>query len=302
MPKLVYLVIGIAAFALIAIPAITNSPLSAEDRWFPRSGFLPATGDWNLAGYNIDNVGDPVTGSEVFSQDYGDSRYINTLTDEVKQGRLTIEESNNGQTAHSWSVLQIEENNDTGMSILSGGTTLAGAIFFGDAGSNDQGRIMYNHSSDALSLHTGQSKRATIGATGYDCAAACSLTTTSGNLTLNPAGSTVLSGKVSNPGSELTIAGREVTIINGYHRIDTEADAATDYLDSIRGGVDGMILVIQTANAARDVTVRDDIFLGTGTRLHLAGDFTLSDPKDSLTLIYNALFDWWQEISRSDNQ
>ena len=54
-------------------------------------------------------------------------------------------------------------------------------------------------------------------------------------------------------GSELTIASGVVTIASTYdtfYDVDTQADAATDDLDTINGGEDGEIIIIRAENAA----------------------------------------------------
>ena len=95
--------------------------------------------------------------------------------------------------------------------------------------------------------------------------------------------------------SELTIATGAVTATGSFHAIDTEADAATDDLDTITfSGQTGTILVIEAANGTRTVVCKD----GTGN-LRLAGDFSLTAGSDKLTLIWNGAV--WHELSRSDN-
>lgn len=97
-------------------------------------------------------------------------------------------------------------------------------------------------------------------------------------------------------GSELTIASGVVTATSGYHRIDTEADAASDDLDTISGLTTGQLLVIRAENSARTVVVKN----GTGNiQLDGASDFSLDNVEDTLTLIYNGSA--WLEISKSDN-
>ena len=95
-------------------------------------------------------------------------------------------------------------------------------------------------------------------------------------------------------GTTLTIATGAVTITTSFHAIDTEAAGATDDLDTINGGQTGQVLYIHAANGARDVVAKD----GTGN-LKLAGDFTLNNTEDALTLIYDGSN--WLELSRSDN-
>lgn len=94
--------------------------------------------------------------------------------------------------------------------------------------------------------------------------------------------------------TELTIATGAVTATGNVHTIDTEADAASDDLDTINGTIAGQIVVLSAQNAARTVVLKD----GTGN-LKLAGDFSLDNTEDRITLISNGtnLF----EIARSDN-
>lgn len=80
--------------------------------------------------------------------------------------------------------------------------------------------------------------------------------------------------------------------------VDTESAAATDDLDTINmtgGGKNGQIVTVWAADSTHTVVMKD----GTGN-LHLAGDFSLDNTDDSITL------QWWEgygfyELSRSDN-
>lgn len=64
-------------------------------------------------------------------------------------------------------------------------------------------------------------------------------------------------GSVANygAGTELTIASGAVTLSGSYHTIDTEGDAALDYLDTISGSA-GDVFMLKLSNAARLVTIR----------------------------------------------
>jgi len=96
--------------------------------------------------------------------------------------------------------------------------------------------------------------------------------------------------------SELTIATGVITITAGAHTVDTEADAASDDLDTISGARDGDILVIVPANAARTVVAKH----GTGNLNLSAGvDFTMDEDDDFLVLLL--IGSTWQEVSRSEN-
>lgn len=92
----------------------------------------------------------------------------------------------------------------------------------------------------------------------------------------------------------LTISGGVITTTGSYHRVDTEASAATDDLDTINGAVLGMRLILSSVDSARDITLKD----GTGN-LRLAGDFTLSANTSTIQLISNGTV--WLELSRSSN-
>jgi hypothetical protein len=94
--------------------------------------------------------------------------------------------------------------------------------------------------------------------------------------------------------SELTISGGVVTVTASFHNIDTEADAASDDLDTISGGANGQVIYIYANNAGRSVVVKD----GTGN-IYAAGDFTMDNNEDSMCLIYDGSN--WREVSRSDN-
>jgi hypothetical protein len=96
--------------------------------------------------------------------------------------------------------------------------------------------------------------------------------------------------------SSKTIATGAITATATRTRLDTEAAAATDDLDTINGGSDGDLIILSTTNSARDVVVKD----GTGN-LVLAGDFTLSTTSDRIKLIYDSTLSAWVELSRSDN-
>lgn len=56
--------------------------------------------------------------------------------------------------------------------------------------------------------------------------------------------------------TELTIASGAITATQSFHTIDTQADAATDDLDTISGGTAGDILYLRLANAARIVVLK----------------------------------------------
>lgn len=95
-------------------------------------------------------------------------------------------------------------------------------------------------------------------------------------------------------GSEVAVSVGVLTITESFHVVDTEADGATDDIDSITGGSIGDILVLRSAADGRDPTLKDS------ASLILSGDFTLSDTDDSIMLI-KISDSAWMELSESDN-
>lgn len=93
--------------------------------------------------------------------------------------------------------------------------------------------------------------------------------------------------------STLTISGDAITRAQEWHRIDTESAAASDNLQTISGGVDGMKLIIQTVSAARVVTVlhnSGNIYLMDGLNR------VMNDPNMALVLLYSVLLGKWIQI------
>lgn len=96
--------------------------------------------------------------------------------------------------------------------------------------------------------------------------------------------------------TELTIATGVITATKSYHKVDTEADAASDDLDTISGGSDGNTLILRAENTARTVVVKD----GTGN-IQCAGDCSLDNTQDTITLIFDGTLNAWLETARSNN-
>lgn len=110
-------------------------------------------------------------------------------------------------------------------------------------------------------------------------------------------GDNTFAGKLAVPNDgTLTLATGAVTVTGAYHFIDTEASAASDDLDTINGGANGQILVLQSVNNSRDVVVKHNtgnILLGGGS------DITLGTTTDSIVLMYNATLTKWVEVCHS---
>lgn len=108
--------------------------------------------------------------------------------------------------------------------------------------------------------------------------------------------------------STLTIAAGVLTITSkhGYYVIDTEGAAATDDLDkiSVAGRLIGDCIVLQTASAARDVTVKHNSVAGVEGSIWLNGqtDKLLSSGVDNiiLTLALSGSTKIWKQLSFND--
>ena len=90
--------------------------------------------------------------------------------------------------------------------------------------------------------------------------------------------------------TELTVASGVVTATKSYHTVDTESNDPTDDLDTINGGVAGMLLHLRSAASSRDVTVKD----ATGN-IQMSGDRVLNDLDSGLTLIFDGSN--WREVA-----
>lgn len=83
---------------------------------------------------------------------------------------------------------------------------------------------------------------------------------------------------------ELTINAGSVTITKSYHAIDTQADAATDDLDTIAGVAEGRIVILRAEHTDRTVILKH----GTGN-LVLGADISLDDTNKHVALICDAV-------------
>lgn len=117
---------------------------------------------------------------------------------------------------------------------------------------------------------------------------------TTSNITHNNA---ILNGKLSfGNATELTIAGGAITVTRSYHVVDTQGDDPQDNLDTINGGVDGMILILRAANSARTVQLRES------GNIELEGiSAWLNSMYSTITLLYDLGRTKWVQLAHSDN-
>ncbi|MFQ5954020.1 MAG: hypothetical protein ACE5JZ_03040 [Kiloniellales bacterium] len=99
--------------------------------------------------------------------------------------------------------------------------------------------------------------------------------------------------------ADLTIATGAVTPTGAVHRIDTEAAASTDDLDTLTATnmPSGRLLLLRAKNAARTVVVKHSATPGAG-QISLAdgADFSLDDAKKAIVLFNNGSY--WEEVTR----
>ena len=96
----------------------------------------------------------------------------------------------------------------------------------------------------------------------------------------------------------VTISGGVITLDGEYPfrilTVDTEGGAATDDLDSISGGTNGERVILQSADNARTVVIKD------GAGLLLQADFSLNNTADKIELLKIA-DGIWHELTRASN-
>ena len=91
-----------------------------------------------------------------------------------------------------------------------------------------------------------------------------------------------------------TISSGSVTVTRNYMIIDTEGAAATDTLDTLTPVVDGKIVIIQPANAARVITVGH---LTGNIRLARRRNIVLNDTSQMIALKGNSATNRYEEMA-----
>jgi len=99
--------------------------------------------------------------------------------------------------------------------------------------------------------------------------------------------------------TELTIDTGVITVTGVNNRVDTEGDAASDDLDTINGGENGMIIILRAAHSSRTVTVKH-LTVPSGN-IQCGTDFALDNEADTMMLMYSDQYAVWLELARNDN-
>lgn len=98
--------------------------------------------------------------------------------------------------------------------------------------------------------------------------------------------------------SSITVAaGAIAPASTGHYYVDTEGAAATDDLDSITSGADGMVLWLSTTDSTRDVTVKNV------ASIQMCGgvDFVLDHRDDVVALVYRSALARWVCLFTANN-
>jgi hypothetical protein len=96
----------------------------------------------------------------------------------------------------------------------------------------------------------------------------------------------------------LTIAGGVASITNSgaSYRIATQGGASSDDLDTINGGDNGEVIIIQSADSTQDVVVKH---LTGNIYLNNTQSYNLETTNDRLVLQYNSTDSRWIEVARN---
>ena len=193
--------------------------------------------------------------------------------------------------------LVVENSGNGGISILAPDTDNA-QLYFGSPTNNASAIVRFNYNDSLFTLASNNVGDSLV-LKGDAFVTNLTLSGASGSESTVAAGSLTVTDflGVGSP-SELTIATGVVTATASYHKIDTEANASSDDLDTINGGSAGRILYIHPAASSRTVVVKHE----TGN-IQLTGqaDLNMNDDADTIQLLFNATTSTWVQVGGGDN-
>ena len=97
-------------------------------------------------------------------------------------------------------------------------------------------------------------------------------------------------------GSDLEITSDAITVTHSFHDVDVSGgSASTDDLETIKGGVNGQILILQAKHGSRDIVIKNAV-----DNIHVKGgsDFTL-DSNNDVAVCIKLGGDWYVIITES---
>jgi len=230
-----------------------------------------------ISGNTLTITGTPSSNTGAMVQSWGTD-----VTDAIESRGITIRDNKVKGTVDFMAQLYAANVIDTNKVLLDGNWVETIGTSYIDF------RVVYNNNAQMTLVFTNNSSSASCtGAT---------ITASSGALIMQAEfGNHNITQILADP-HKVTIATGAITVYGTSHRVDTEAAASTDDLDTITAPnrSDSDWLTLKAHDGARTVVLKD----GTGN-LRLAGDFSLTSTQDRIVLSYDGTN--WCELFRSDN-
>ena len=169
-------------------------------------------------------------------------------------------------------------------------------IFDGGSGSGDMTQAVYDTNADSMidaDKINGSIDATKIGAGGVTSTEFGYIGTLSSDIQTQVTAKVSKTDAAFTASTELTISGGAITRTQALHTVDTEADAASDNLDTISGGADGNIQFIRANHTDRTVVVTEsgNIVIPQGTTI------SLDDNIKTLLLVYDGTLTKWVVVN-----
>ena len=97
-------------------------------------------------------------------------------------------------------------------------------------------------------------------------------------------------------GGIVEVVGVSLNARSRFNRVRPDGDGASSNVNTISAMNDGFMAVFSVYASSKTIVFKN----GLGN-LYLASDCTLSNPKDTLTLLYDTTLSGWKEVARSIN-
>lgn len=97
-------------------------------------------------------------------------------------------------------------------------------------------------------------------------------------------------------GSIVEVSGVTLEARSRFNRVRPDGDGASSNVNTISAMNDGFMAVFSVYATSKTIVFKNGL-----DNLFLAADCTLSDPRDTLTLLYDTTLIGWKEVARSIN-